>query len=537
MLQKIFFQKKLQTLSAVGLPFLFFVFHTLLFKGWIVDDAGISFAYSRSFALGYGFVSQPGMPPVEGFSNFTWVLLLSPFFVARIFDPIITPKTISVILIFVSFLAVQKTLKPVSKHSNIGTFIVLTLLASNTSFVIWTISGLENPLNVLLVSLILLQLNKFNRDGINNTKLAISISLLSALCALTRPDGIIFISAFPLSVCIYVAVGKFQFKDCTKLIALYVGVFVLIFGSYMLFRYFYFDDIFPNTFYAKGGSLSFSPDEWYEKTTHIFKSAGVSKIFFWGLLAMFIYLGITKRITYHYFNVLIMLISAMLIYVLLPYDWMPEFRFATPFFLLFYLFIFLTGDMIYEKAKTFRLEKPVGISIILFTILFAGTSMAAFFIRSKNFAKIPTVPFTSVAELYGVRFNNYARKIGIKDGSILTPDLGGTLFYSHLKVYDLAGLTDKIIAKTLGKNQRVFYDYVFDTVKPTFIHTHGFWTHIANFDSDPRFRQNYIVIDELTDSLKHAKTDIAKFSGDFIRIDSYKNFELLMNIQTASIKK
>jgi len=69
-----------QTILTIILPFVLFVLHSLLFRNWIIDDAGISFVYSRNFASGYGFVSQPGMSPVEGFSNFTWVIIMAPFF-------------------------------------------------------------------------------------------------------------------------------------------------------------------------------------------------------------------------------------------------------------------------------------------------------------------------------------------------------------------------------------------------------------------------------------------------------------------------
>ena len=36
---------------------------------WIVDDAGLTFAYARSLSTGAGPVLQPGAAPVEGFSS------------------------------------------------------------------------------------------------------------------------------------------------------------------------------------------------------------------------------------------------------------------------------------------------------------------------------------------------------------------------------------------------------------------------------------------------------------------------------------
>ena len=67
------------------LPFFVFLFHCLMFRSWLVDDAGISFAYARNLIHFNGLVAQTGMEPVEGYSNPLWTFLISPIF---IFDPV-----------------------------------------------------------------------------------------------------------------------------------------------------------------------------------------------------------------------------------------------------------------------------------------------------------------------------------------------------------------------------------------------------------------------------------------------------------------
>ena len=45
---------------------------------FLVDDAFISFRYARNLALGHGLVFNVGeSPPVEGYTNFLWVLMLA----------------------------------------------------------------------------------------------------------------------------------------------------------------------------------------------------------------------------------------------------------------------------------------------------------------------------------------------------------------------------------------------------------------------------------------------------------------------------
>ena len=49
-----------------------------LHLGWLADDAFISFRYSRNWANGEGLVYNAG-ERVEGYTNFLWVAVLTPF--------------------------------------------------------------------------------------------------------------------------------------------------------------------------------------------------------------------------------------------------------------------------------------------------------------------------------------------------------------------------------------------------------------------------------------------------------------------------
>ena len=71
----------------------------------------------------------------------------------------------------------------------------------------------------------------------------------------------------------------------------------------------------------------------------------------------------------------------------------------------------------------------------------------------------PTVLLAVVAEYYGHRYNRVAAALGLDSGSLLAPDLGGTLLYSNVVVFDLGGLCDHTIAWTIGRDQRAFHDY------------------------------------------------------------------------------
>ena len=56
---------QLGLLAAVALmTILYFLVLTLHLQNWWIDDAGITFAYSRSLAEGSGIVAQPWLPPI-----------------------------------------------------------------------------------------------------------------------------------------------------------------------------------------------------------------------------------------------------------------------------------------------------------------------------------------------------------------------------------------------------------------------------------------------------------------------------------------
>src|SRR5262249_5185613 len=124
-----------------------FIVLAWLLGRWIIDDAGISYAYARNLATGHGLVAQPGLTPVEGFSNFLWVVTLTPFLVLRIFDPVWTPKILAGALVFATFVLLERAFSK-DDVSAPARWLALIALAVSPPIVIWTVSGLENPLTL-----------------------------------------------------------------------------------------------------------------------------------------------------------------------------------------------------------------------------------------------------------------------------------------------------------------------------------------------------------------------------------------------------
>ena len=171
------------------LPTTLFLLHAVVFGAWLVDDAGISLAYSRNLAAGYGLVSQPGMPPVEGYSNPLWVLLLSGGFALTAMSPVVLAKLLSGALAAITFAVCFQTLSENLKDGKFIALLALCLISVQTSIVMWAISGLENPLTLLLTTLLIAGLLS---PSLNSPKIAGFMGCSVAVLALTRPEGVVY---------------------------------------------------------------------------------------------------------------------------------------------------------------------------------------------------------------------------------------------------------------------------------------------------------------------------------------------------------
>ncbi len=502
-----------------------FLLHSLLFCTWLIDDAGISFAYARSLASGYGLVSQPGRIPVEGYSNFLWTVLLAPFFALGLFSPPLTPKVLSVFLVLLSFLTLYRFLRLLDRRGREMAATVLTFLAVNTPFVVWTTSGLENPLYVLLLCLLLLCTLRSTVLGKTTLPSGLLCGLLACGLALTRPDGVIFLPAFPILLGVRTLRREAPPSRMWPALGAYLGLFGALYGGFLTFRWSYYHDWVPNTYYAKGGPtlqdflnlILLRPEAISKVLDGLYAVAGpFGGLVLLALVAMTVVLLTLRRFRDEHLTLAVFLLLALADYVLMPADWHGEFRYATLLVVLVYLYAVAIA-----LALLRCLKRPPKVKERLAYLLLAvcwGLGLLQFGGRSLRFARNPSVPFAEVAR-FAYRFDRYAEVLGLENASILLPDVGGTLYYSRLQVYDLGGLTDRTVALTLLRRQDLaaFHDDVFDTLRPTFIHTHGLWAYLARLDEDSRFRRDYVAIREELDLWIKEKFGLEIYSGDYVR--------------------
>ena len=219
---------------------------------FLTDDAFISFRYVRNLLEGHGLVFNPG-EYVEGYSNFLWVLELAaawglfgvrPELAAPWLSVACTGATLAVMLWWVVH-------TPGLRHRSWVAWMALGLVCTSATFAVWTSGGgLETRQFTFFVVLavVCLLLHGHRRRGL----LAASLALAAA--ALTRPEGPL------IAACCFgwfvaqrmVETGRLRpDREMLRSLAYLVVPFVIVVAAHFAFRFAYYGEWLPNTYYAK----------------------------------------------------------------------------------------------------------------------------------------------------------------------------------------------------------------------------------------------------------------------------------------------
>ncbi|MGA2361383.1 MAG: hypothetical protein ABSG73_02890 [Candidatus Aminicenantales bacterium] len=214
------------------------------------DDAFISLRYSRNWINGQGLVWNPG-ERVEGYTNFLFVFLAAAMGLLKS-DLVAVSRIIGIVpFAIICLVFAGSILRSILQKGNdilrLGTGAVFVL--SSPAMWIWSFGGLETTFYALLLFMAILATVKRPRILSSSTGLLISGSLF-ALATLTKPEGALF---FPLAVLYVMSEGGKTLRGRLKDAALLSIPFFAISISYWGWRILYYRDLFPNTFYAKGG--------------------------------------------------------------------------------------------------------------------------------------------------------------------------------------------------------------------------------------------------------------------------------------------
>ena len=216
---------------------------------FLCDDAFISFRYARNLLEGHGLVFNPG-EYVEGYTNFLWVLELAALWGVLGIPPERAAPWLSVACTVgvVAVLGVWLARVPGVRERWLVAWMAFGLLCTSATFAVWTSGGgLETRQFTLfmVLAVVCLSLWRWGRRGL------VAASLSLALAAWTRPEGLLtgLVCIGWFAVQSMVDAGRPR-PDWRRL-AWLAAPFVVLVAAHYVFRYAYYGEWLPNTYYAK----------------------------------------------------------------------------------------------------------------------------------------------------------------------------------------------------------------------------------------------------------------------------------------------
>lgn len=207
----------------------------------IMDDAYISLIYARNLACGNG-LTYAGGARVEGYSNFLWTLLCALYYLlpGSVF---IWMRLGSLCMILALFLYLTR----LSLHDDhvqwYVTLFPLILLSLDKGFLVYAKSGMETPLHALLIILCIYYYSPAKKNLIHAFRLALLLAMLSC----TRPEGGIFFCVFAA----HQVSSSIRSRSEWSWARLWIGMTIGMVALFLLWRYCYYGDLLPNSYYAK----------------------------------------------------------------------------------------------------------------------------------------------------------------------------------------------------------------------------------------------------------------------------------------------
>lgn len=302
-------------LLALGL----ILFALLVWRSYfLIDDAFISFRYAKNWAEGHGPVYNPGIDqPVEGYSNFSWVVLLTigAWLGA---SPVILSNVLSILAGAGTLLLTYRYLTRRMEVDGLSAGLATIALGSLPCFVVWATGGLETAFFGLLLFAAWYLLTA-PKDA-SELRRGVFAGLLGIGLVLTRVEGFLWIAGLALSAALACRPAVPWRRLVTFALVVAAGVL-----PHLLWRHSYYGEWVANTVHAKSGFSSLTVARGARSL------ATFALLFLWPALVLAgPLLARTSRQRTLAGSALVMAGGMIAYNLAVGGDWMPMFRFMAP---------------------------------------------------------------------------------------------------------------------------------------------------------------------------------------------------------------
>ena len=383
---------------------------------YLDDVQMVSMRYARNLAEGQGLVWNPG-ERVEGYANPGWVFVMAAIHLAG--APLATAalyvKAIAALCaagVLASSLVLRRQIGPASLS---GDVVLLLALAMTADVVYWAANGFETP---LLTALFVWLLARVAREANTGSPSAITFLTAGSL-AVIRSDAHLLVVAV-------VVTGVALAADPARARRTAIVAAVLP-ACHLLFRLTYYGDALPNTFYVLYGDPHVV---WREGARY----ARAFVFDYWVVIALATAGAVVGRGARLW--LLVPVAPAGCHAVIAGGDAYEHFRFFAPAVPVL-LVLAVTAVETWSDRSTFR--RTAGLAVFLTAAVVAGDTLGRWPIDAMRSWR--GRPWQGV--VVGRVIDRHARK----SASIATADIGAVGYFSRRHVIDLAGRTDRTVAR------------------------------------------------------------------------------------------
>jgi len=405
-----------------------------------IDDAYITFSYSKNLATGHGPVYGHG-ERVEGYSNFLWMVLVAfGLLFQRAADPLITARIVAVP--FMALLAFATYRLARVRAGRVLAIAAVALLVLSADVITAFAIGLETlPSAALLMLGFMLYIRSWTEPRLARFVVPTLVGV-----ALTRIDGFLplgYVLAFEAARRLARRDGTV--RDYLRWAVPGVAVYLLWFG----WRWWYYGMPLPATYYAKALIPKLLPHRGWEYVRSEFLANRI-----WIAIPFALYLLIRRRL-----DALCLIAFACLhvAYVIrVGGDWMPYGRFLLPVLPLAALIIAWGGGDLIALGRG-RLGRAALVWMVL-------PLAALAFVARKTERHLTDEPLQWGKMGYAAEQANHVRNLktaarllnrALHPGARLVTDYGGVFaYYTDAAPIEMWGLCNKLIA-TRGGTERI----------------------------------------------------------------------------------
>lgn len=464
------------------------------FPAWTVDDAYISYRYAANLAYHSEFTWNVGEDPVEGYTGVLLPATLAGTMRLGV-DPDRTSKTLGVLGFVVAGLALGALCRRLGVDSGVSS-VAVALYAAAPMLYTHALGGLETMLfsGCAMASLVALAAC-LDANHTGRAEVVLFATLL--LTALARPEGVVVAAVASLALLASRCAAGVQPLRAT---ALRWGVVLVLPGlAYFVWRWSYYGQFLPNTYYAKGQRRV------YEEPFWLFASF-VSDYLALPVLAVAAILAAGRRDAIRKLGSMgrartITLVVALLILLVVLAQYARtalimnfSHRFFAPFFPFFLLSLAIVGDtMLGALGSANRTVRRLSVCAALVLVAAQIGWQIRMLGDERRFAR-DAARLIADEHIPAARF--LAERLRDDESIVVVVDAGAVPYFSGLKTIDFGGLNDEYLSKRIFAKltPEHLLDYFFAQRASALVFTSSAWDRLVPPDNtpyadDPRFSE------------------------------------------------